>query len=165
MFVFRRVLTVNTPMGRKAHANLSGHATPLVRTKRVDLEAAGVIAMPRIDGTDQDVRSPPTEMSSIPQTIVWCTGYRDDFGWIEIPGAPTTPVIQFMSAAFQVDPGPVLPRTRVPARRRLGNDSRTGSGRALLRMQRLRPLIMTSQFRTNADLAVSSRPQALHHRP
>ena len=62
-----------------------------------------------------------------------------------------------MSAAFR-DPGPVLPRTRV----QFAVASATIQGLdqdARYLMQRLRPLIMTSQSRTNADLAVSSRPQ------
>jgi putative flavoprotein involved in K+ transport len=158
MFVFRRVLTVNTPMGRKAHANLNGHATPLVRTKRVDLEAAGVIAMPRIDGTDQG--RPVTADGDVlnPQTIVWCTGYRDDFGWIEIPGA-------IGDAGHPVHERGVSP---IPGLYYLGLEFQFAVASATIQgldqdarylMQRLRPLIMTSQSRTNADLAVSSRPQ------
>ena len=124
----------------------------------MDLEAAGVIAMPRIDGTDQG--RPVTADGDVlnPQTIVWCTGYRDDFGWIEIPGA-------IDDAGHPVHERGVSP---IPGLYYLGLEFQFAVASATIQgldqdarylMQRLRPLIMTSQSRTNADLAVSSRPQ------
>jgi putative flavoprotein involved in K+ transport len=158
MFVFRRVLTVNTPMGRRAHANLNGHATPLVRTKRADLEAAGVTAMPRIEDTNQG--RPVTSDGNVlnPQTIVWCTGYRDDFAWIDLPGA-------IDAAGHPVHDRGVSP---IPGLYFLGLEFQFAVASATIQgldqdarylMQRLRPLIKTSRSRTDADLAVSSTIQ------
>ena len=41
-FAATRLLTVSTPLGRKARPHIRGHGGPLLRVKRADLEAAGV---------------------------------------------------------------------------------------------------------------------------
>jgi putative flavoprotein involved in K+ transport len=72
-------------MGRKMRTKVLGHGKPLVRTKLSDLEAAGVQRVGRI----ADVRDglPVTADGEVlePQTIVWCTGFRPDYGWIDLP--------------------------------------------------------------------------------
>lgn len=84
-FLGLHVLTLGTPVGRKAAPAFKAHATPLIRTKTKDLAAAGVQAVPRVagvadgkpvlgDGTRLEVRN-----------VIWCTGFRDDFSWID-PG-------------------------------------------------------------------------------
>ena len=84
-FMFRRVLTLDTPIGRKAQRNTLGHGKPLVRTKLSDLQAAGVQRVDRIAGIREG--RPITEDGHVlqPQTVVWCTGYRPDYSWIELP--------------------------------------------------------------------------------
>jgi len=85
MFMFRRVLTLDTPMGRKMRTKTLGHGKPLVRTKLSDLEAAGVQRVGRIAGVRDGL--PVTADGEVlePQTIVWCTGFRPDYGWIDLP--------------------------------------------------------------------------------
>lgn len=85
MFMFRRVLTLDTPMGRKMRTKVLGHGKPLVRTKLSDLEAAGVQRVGRIAGVRDGL--PVTADGEVlePQTIVWCTGFRPDYGWIDLP--------------------------------------------------------------------------------
>jgi putative flavoprotein involved in K+ transport len=85
-FLARRVLTLKTPMGRKMRSEIRSHGGPLLRHRRADLAAAGVerttarVAGVRDgrplldDGTVLDVAN-----------VVWCTGFRQDFGWIELP--------------------------------------------------------------------------------
>ena len=53
MFVFRGVLTLDTPMGRKARQPTLDHGTNLVRTRLEDLDAAGVVRVPRISGVPE----------------------------------------------------------------------------------------------------------------
>jgi putative flavoprotein involved in K+ transport len=94
-FVFSHVLTVNTPLGRKAAAHLRNHGLPLARVRPADLRAAGVErihartvaaqdGLPLLDdGRVLDVAN-----------VIWCTGYRPEFGWIDLPifddeGEPT----------------------------------------------------------------------------
>ena len=85
-FVATRVLTVSTPIGRKARPEIRSHGGPLIRVKRRDLDAAGVERVlertvgveggkPRLDdGRVVDVAN-----------VVWCTGFRNDYSWIRFP--------------------------------------------------------------------------------
>jgi putative flavoprotein involved in K+ transport len=83
--VGHRVLTVRTPIGRRMRPKLLSHAAPVVRVKRIDLAAAGVGRLPRVvdvrdglpvlgDGRTIDVAN-----------VIWCTGFRPDFSWIDLP--------------------------------------------------------------------------------
>jgi len=92
-FVASHVLTVKTPLGRKARPHVLGHGAPRIRVKSKDLEAAGVEQVPRTvrvqdglpvleDGRVLDVAN-----------VIWCTGFRHDYDWIDVPvfdgdGAP-----------------------------------------------------------------------------
>ena len=113
MFMFRRVLTLNTPMGRKARGPAVEHGTPLVRTKVEDLDAAGVSRIPRIVGV-QDGKPVTVEGQTLdPKTVVWCTGFRPDYRWVELPivgsdghpvserGVSPEPGLFFMGLEFQ----------------------------------------------------------------
>ncbi|MGH8824853.1 MAG: flavin-containing monooxygenase [Jiangellaceae bacterium] len=82
-FVGHHVLTVRTPMGRRAHH--LAHGEPLVRVKMKDLEAAGVELLPRTAGTMGGL--PATEGGRVVDaaSVIWCTGFRRDFGWIDVP--------------------------------------------------------------------------------
>jgi putative flavoprotein involved in K+ transport len=85
-FFFSHVLKVNTPLGRKAAARLRNHGLPLARIRPADLLAAGVErihartvaardGLPLLDnGRVLDVTN-----------VIWCTGYRPEFGWIDLP--------------------------------------------------------------------------------
>ena len=80
------VLTVNTPLGRKLRPKVRHGGGPLLRYRKKDLLAAGVDravghtvgvedGLPVLsDGRVLDVRN-----------VVWCTGFRPDFGWIQVP--------------------------------------------------------------------------------
>ena len=85
-FAGRHILTMDTPMGRKMRPHVRHGGAPLLRYRRKDLLAAGVertlartVAVddgrPVLDdGRVLDVRN-----------VVWCTGFRPDFSWIEAP--------------------------------------------------------------------------------
>jgi putative flavoprotein involved in K+ transport len=85
-FVFSHVLTVNTPLGRKAAAQLRSHGLPLGRVKPADLIAAGVEriharTMAARDGLPLLADGRVLDVTN----VIWCTGYRSDFGWIALP--------------------------------------------------------------------------------
>lgn len=82
-FVGLHVLTLNTPIGRKAAPAFKAHATPLIRTKSKDLAAAGVRLVPRVAGVEngRPVLADGTRLEV--SNVIWCTGFRDDFGWID----------------------------------------------------------------------------------
>ena len=82
--VFHRILTVNTPMGRKARSKRQD-ALNRIRQRRADLERSGaqwterVVGVtngrPRLaDGRTLDVRN-----------VIWCTGYDLGLSWIDLP--------------------------------------------------------------------------------
>jgi putative flavoprotein involved in K+ transport len=47
-FVFHRLLTLRTPLGRRARPKMLGKATPFIRVKPQDLAAAGIKRVPRV---------------------------------------------------------------------------------------------------------------------
>jgi putative flavoprotein involved in K+ transport len=85
MFMFYHVLTVRTPIGRKARPNLLHHAGPVVRVKPRDIAAAEIERVPKV----VDVRDglPVMEDQRILEVanVIWCTGFRPDFSWIDLP--------------------------------------------------------------------------------
>jgi putative flavoprotein involved in K+ transport len=113
MFVFRHVLTLRTPMGRRLRDASRGHGVNLVRNKLADLDAAGVVRVGRVtevrdgrpvcaDGERPDVA-----------TVVWCTGSTPDHEFLDLPvldddgrvvhdrGVATEPGLYFMGLEFQ----------------------------------------------------------------
>ena len=84
--VATRVLTMNTPMGRKLQPEIRSHGGPLLRVKAADLEAAGVERLvARTTGAADGL--PVTDDGRVldVRNVVWCTGFRNDYGWIKLP--------------------------------------------------------------------------------
>jgi putative flavoprotein involved in K+ transport len=85
-FIFSHVLTVNTPIGRKAAAQLRSHGIPLARVRPDDLLAAGV---ERVHARTVGVRDrlPVLADGRILDVanVIWCTGFSPGFEWIDIP--------------------------------------------------------------------------------
>jgi len=85
-FVAWNLLTLSTPIGRKMAPLVRKGGGPLLRIRRRDLERAGVerfearttgvhdLKPMLADGTVLDVAN-----------VIWCTGFRPDYGWIELP--------------------------------------------------------------------------------
>jgi putative flavoprotein involved in K+ transport len=84
-WAFRNVLTVRTPIGRRVRPSVLEHSGPLIRVRSTDIEAAGVERVPRVAGV-LDGR-PQLEDGRLADVgaVVWCTGYRPDDRWIELP--------------------------------------------------------------------------------
>lgn len=82
-FAGLHVLSLGTPIGRKAAPNLTAHGAPLIRTKVKDLAAAGARFVPRVTGVDNGL--PVLTDGSRPEVdnIIWCTGFREDYDWID----------------------------------------------------------------------------------
>jgi putative flavoprotein involved in K+ transport len=83
--VFHRLLTVDTPIGRKARPKAVSQGGPLIRVKPDDLAAAGVRRVPRMTGVRDG--KPVLEDGRVPDVtnIVWCTGFHPGFSWIDLP--------------------------------------------------------------------------------
>ena len=84
-FLGHRVLTRGTPIGRKVGPKLTAKGTPLIRRKLKDLTAAGVERAPRVIGVQEG--RPMLEDGSVLEVanVIWCTGFRTNFGWIDLP--------------------------------------------------------------------------------
>lgn len=80
-----RLLSVDTPVGRKMRPQMLTHGTPLIRARRKEIAQAGVELAPRLSGVQsgkpqlEDGRILPVE------GIIWATGYHPDFSWIDLP--------------------------------------------------------------------------------
>jgi putative flavoprotein involved in K+ transport len=82
--LFHRLLTLDTPLGRKVRPKIIGQGGPLIRVKPKDLAAAGVQRVPRI----AEIRNgrPVTDAGQVLDVanVVWCTGFHPGFSWIDL---------------------------------------------------------------------------------
>ncbi len=83
--LFHRVLSVDTPIGRRARPRMLHQAAPLIRTKSADLAAAGVVRVPRVVGTRDGLPLLEDGRALAVANIVWCTGFDPGFTWIDLP--------------------------------------------------------------------------------
>lgn len=80
------VVTVRTPIGRRAGPFLQHHGGPLERIRRRDLAAAGVhreLAR-ATDAADGKPRLEDGQVLEV-RNVVWATGFRHDLPWIRLP--------------------------------------------------------------------------------
>jgi putative flavoprotein involved in K+ transport len=87
--------TLNTLPGRKLRDHFLDppRGIPLGRVRRKDFAAAGIERVPRVTGVRDGL--PVLEDGRVVEvaSVIWCTGFRADYGWIDIPlplryGAP-----------------------------------------------------------------------------
>lgn len=86
--VFHRLLTLDTPVGRKVRQKVISQGGPLIRVKSRQLEKLGVQRVPRVTG----VRDGKPELQDgrvlDVANIVWCTGFQSGFAdWMDLPVA------------------------------------------------------------------------------
>jgi len=84
-FVFHRVLSVNTPIGRRARPKILSNGAPLIRVKPGDLAAAGVERVPRVVGVRDGLPLLEDGRALEAANVVWCTGFHPGFSWIKLP--------------------------------------------------------------------------------
>lgn len=84
-FIFHRVLTIRTFVGRAARRKMLHAGGPLIRVKPNDLTAAGVQRTPRMTGVDGG--KPVLEDGRVLEVsnVIWCTGFHPGFSWIDLP--------------------------------------------------------------------------------
>jgi putative flavoprotein involved in K+ transport len=83
--LFHRVLTVDTPIGRRARPALVSRGGPLLRQRPRELHAAGIERVPRVAGVE-DGRPRLVDGRVLDVTnVVWCTGFEPGFDWIDLP--------------------------------------------------------------------------------
>jgi putative flavoprotein involved in K+ transport len=85
-FFINRVATLGTPIGRKALPYVRDHGGPLERIWPADLAAAGVERVyARTAGVRQGLPVLDDGRILDVTNVVWCTGFRPDFGWLQLP--------------------------------------------------------------------------------
>jgi len=89
-FIASRVLTVKTPIGRKVRPHVLEDGAPLIRVKSKDLLAAGVERVAKTVGARDGL--PVLEDGRVIDVanVIWCTGFRQDFSWIDVPSSART---------------------------------------------------------------------------
>jgi len=83
--VFHRLLTVKTPMGRKARARILSQGGPLIRIKPAALKAAGIERVPKMIGVRDGLPLLEDGMVLNVSNVIWCTGFQPGFSWIHLP--------------------------------------------------------------------------------
>lgn len=86
LLTHRHVRTRRTPFGRRQRPYVLAHGGPMLRVKRADLEAAGVVRThARVSGS-RDGLPLLDDGTTVPaRTVVWATGFRHDFSWLDLP--------------------------------------------------------------------------------
>ena len=113
-FMFHNVLTKGNPIGRRVGPKKAADGDQLIRRRRRDLEAAGVERVPRVVGVRDGLPLLEDDRVLDPANIVWCTGYQQDFSWIDLPVfgedglpqhergvVPAEPGLYFLGLVFQ----------------------------------------------------------------
>jgi putative flavoprotein involved in K+ transport len=84
--LFLRVLNVNTPVGRKLRPKVVKHGGPLIRVRRKQLTALGVMFAGRTAGVREGRPLLDDGSGFDVENVVWCTGFRPGFEqWIDLP--------------------------------------------------------------------------------
>jgi putative flavoprotein involved in K+ transport len=86
-FYANRIASVRTPIGRRMKALILTHGAPLIRVKMRDAIAAGVERAARVTAIENGVPVCEGGRRIEPSTIVWCTGFKRDYSWIQFPVA------------------------------------------------------------------------------
>lgn len=81
-----KVLSLDTPIGRKMAPQVRKGGGPLLRHRKQDLIDAGVewSEVRTVGATDGKPTLADGRVLDV-ACIVWCTGFRPDFSWIELP--------------------------------------------------------------------------------
>ena len=103
-FVFHRLLTIATPLGRKVRGKAHG-GTPLIRTRLSDLLAAGVERCARISDTHGGMPALETGATLDVANVIWCTGYHPGFSWIQMPIFDEQRLPKHVAGAVPAAPG------------------------------------------------------------
>jgi putative flavoprotein involved in K+ transport len=84
-FLFHRILTINTPIGRRARPKIISQGGPLIRIKPKQFVTAGIKRVPKVVGVGNGL--PLLENNKVVdvKNVVWCTGFYPSFSWIDIP--------------------------------------------------------------------------------
>ena len=84
-FLFHRVLTVATPIGRKVRPKILSQGAMLIRIKPEDLDTAGIERVPRTAGVRDGLPVLADGRVLDVANVIWSTGFHPGFSWIDLP--------------------------------------------------------------------------------
>ena len=84
-FLFHRILTINTPIGRKVRPKIISQGGPLIRIKPKNIVDAGIKRVAKVAGVKNGLPLLENQNTLDVKNIIWCTGFYPSFSWIDIP--------------------------------------------------------------------------------
>jgi putative flavoprotein involved in K+ transport len=84
-FLGHHILNWGTPIGRRVLPKMKHMAAPLVRVKPKDIVRAGVQRVGRVTGVRDGLPVLEDGQTLNVANVIWCTGFRPDFSWIDLP--------------------------------------------------------------------------------
>jgi putative flavoprotein involved in K+ transport len=84
-FIFHRILTTSTPIGRKVRPKVISEGGPLIRIKPNEITKAGIERIPKIAGVSNGLPIDENQQVIDVKNIIWCTGFYHAYSWIDIP--------------------------------------------------------------------------------
>jgi putative flavoprotein involved in K+ transport len=84
-FLFHRILTTDTPIGKKIRPKVISHGGPLIRNKPKDFVEYGIKRIPKIVAVKNGLPVDENDEVIDVKNIIWCTGFYPAFSWIDIP--------------------------------------------------------------------------------
>ena len=115
-FAANHVVRVTNPIGRKVRDHFLDppRGIPLARVRQQDIVDAGIERVPRTVSVEAGIPVVEGGRALSVRNVVWCTGFRADFGWVDLPifGAhglpvhergvvPSEPGLYFVGLLFQ----------------------------------------------------------------
>jgi putative flavoprotein involved in K+ transport len=154
--IFHRLLTVDTPIGRRVRPKMLAGTAPLIRVKMGDLRKAGVQRVGRITSVRNG--QPVTEDGQMLDVanIIWCTGFTPGFSWLRLPVMNGNDPIQDHGAATTISGVYFVGQHFLYA---FSSEMAQGVGRDAERVARA--ISASTQSRQSAQQATRSAP-ALH---
>jgi putative flavoprotein involved in K+ transport len=126
-FFGHHVLTRRTPIGRRRGPILATKASPLIRVKTRDLAALGAGLVPRVAGVRDGLPLLEDGRTLEVANVVWCTGFRGDFPWIDLPVFDDAGMLRHDRGIVRSEPG--LSFVGLPFQYALSSDVIAGVGR------------------------------------
>ena len=84
-FLFHRVITTGTPIGRKVRPKIVSQGGPLIRNKPKDFVKYGIKRIPKIISVKNGLPVDEDQQVINVKNIIWCTGFYPAYSWIDIP--------------------------------------------------------------------------------
>ena len=104
-WLFTRVMSTDTPMGRRMAPIALGRGQPLVRITSRNLAAAGVERVPRVMGVHEGKPQLEDRRVAHVASVVWSTGFDHSYPWIQLPITDENGHVQHVRGVVESQPG------------------------------------------------------------